>query len=56
MYQTSTIMKNGTQLFAFKLGGDKGFKRGETKEMVRIDENLCIPKWKEKTSLILLSH
>jgi hypothetical protein len=35
-------MKKRTELGASRLGDDRGFKRGEWKEIVIVDENLYI--------------
>jgi hypothetical protein len=42
------------EMGASELVYDKGFKRGEWKEIIRVDDNLCILRWKENNCHIAL--
>jgi hypothetical protein len=54
-YQAGSVMKKGTELGFSKLGDEKGFKRGEWKEIVRVDGSLYIHKWKNNSSVTLVA-
>ncbi|XP_068082074.1 piggyBac transposable element-derived protein 3-like [Anabrus simplex] len=55
IYQTGTVMKNRVGSVSQKLKTDKELKRGEWEEWVREDEKMCIVKWKDNRSVLLLS-
>ena len=49
---TGTIMFNRFKGYEFK--ADKDMKRGENEEVVRSDKKLCLIKWKDNKSVIIL--
>ena len=54
-YQTGTVMKNRIGRVIDKLKTDKQLKRGEWDEKVREDDKVCVIKWKDNKSVLLLS-
>lgn len=55
IHQTGTVMKNRVGPVIDKLKNDKLLKRGEWDERVRDDDKVCLLKWKDNKSVILLS-
>lgn len=55
IHQIGTVMKNRIGPVVKKLVDDKHLKRGEWEEKVRADDNLCILKWKDNKSVLMLS-
>lgn len=53
MNATATIMANRFKGYQFKK--DNAMKKGESEEVVRSDGKLCITKWKDNKSVLMLS-
>ncbi|XP_046982234.1 piggyBac transposable element-derived protein 3-like [Schistocerca americana] len=55
IYQTGTVMKNRLGPIVKKLKNDMLFQRGEWEEWVREDDKICLIKWKDNRSVLILS-
>lgn len=55
IFQTGTVMKNRIGPIVDKLKTDRQLKRGEWDEWVRNDDKVCLIKWKDNKSVLLLS-
>ncbi|XP_046986090.1 piggyBac transposable element-derived protein 3-like [Schistocerca americana] len=55
IYQIGTVMKNSLGPIVKKLKNDRLFQRGEWEEWVREDDKICLIKWKDNKSVLILS-
>lgn len=55
LYSIGTVMSNRIGPISKKLKSDKEMKRGQWDERVREDNEMCILKWKDNKSVLLLS-
>ncbi|XP_040066395.1 piggyBac transposable element-derived protein 2-like [Ixodes scapularis] len=55
IFLTGTIVANRTNGEAARMPNDRSMKRGESHCRVRSDDKLCLVKWKDNKSVLLLS-